>query len=59
MKGLEILLEKIAEDPSRNTIKRRYLALVSELADAKQAHWCLKCQTVFKTNPQNALQIVT
>lgn len=59
MKGLEILLEKIAEDPSRNTIKRRYLALVSELADAKQkAHWCLKLARLYsKTNPQNALQI--
>lgn len=59
MKGLEILLGKIAEDPTRNTIKRRYLALVSELADAQQkAHWCLKLARLYaKKNPQNALQI--
>ena len=59
MKGLEVLLDKIAENPSKKMMRIRYLALVSELSDpAEKAKWCLKLANFYGSHhPEHALQV--
>ena len=59
MKGLDVLLDKIAEDPTKKIMKIRFLALVSELEDStEKASWCLKLAKKYGTKfPKEALQV--
>jgi hypothetical protein len=59
MKGLEVLLERLAEDPTKKIMKIRFLALVSEIEDStEKAKWCLKLARFYGVNfPKEALQI--
>lgn len=58
-KGLNKILEKIKEDPSRKMLKDRYLALVSELSDAdeKEAMNLNLAEVYLAEFPQEALEI--
>lgn len=59
MKGLELMLQRIFEAPTKKILKIRFLALVSELqSTTEKVEWCLKLARFYARGfPQAALQI--